>query len=398
MSPIDREHLRDRLVHATDRLPIRGVPVDEITRRGRRRRRNRALTAVGASTCAVIAAVVGVAALADSNNLSTPAPLATHRGASPTPTMTPSLPTMDLPAPPVPSTFVADWRYGIALFDSSSGALVRQLTNPTDYVRDHDPRSIGTGASQRIWFVHTGDGTCGNTEVDSVPADGGTARTEFSGPAGADIGSFAAASTDAGVVIAYEAQTCPPARQAPNYLVVQTPGRPLSRIELPRDAFVLDLDLTAQRLAFVLTDSQHRKRLFAMPLSGLAPGRNTVAAATAAKPLPDGCEWDHVAWSDLGLLATQTCQNLDPHGWPTTLYALNPETLEPTQQGPTIAHDLGINALSSDPAGHLLVWLAGGDTVGAVVQWTSDGARRLHTARCTSAGPRPDPCLRDPAW
>src|SRR5262249_48965179 len=156
-----------------------------------------------------------------------------------------------------------------------------------------------------VWFVHMGTGTCGNIEVDSVPIGGGTPHVEVPSQDGVDLGQLA--TTPSGSVIAVETQSCPPAREAPDYISVRVKGRHEARIHLPRDSYVFALTVSSTRLAFVL-GTDRNKTLYVVPLHALPAGPSDLTVATAAKPLPHGCEWENLAWSDLGLLATQTCE------------------------------------------------------------------------------------------
>ena len=349
-------------------------------------------------TCRIAVLVAGSLVCAACSGGSTGTPSSggtTIANATPSTTV---LSALHLAPPPVPATLVAVEGSRIAVYNSATGAELRALTGASRSTSVTQPRTLTVATGREAWFIRGRNDRCGNSEIQAVPVAGGPTRTVVRGPAFGDIGRFSA--TKGGALIAYSVDKCPvQANQKASDIRVLANGQRHRRIELPRHVIVAELVIGSGRLAFITIDQHDQEALHSVALSTLHSGENPFTVTTLGASLGPRCRWDHLTWSDtLGLLATQTCQNADPQGWPTTLYALNSNTLRPTTRGLVIAHDLGINALAADPAGHLIVWLAGGDRSGAVLVRTSDDTNRLDTPICVSARVHQPACLREPAW
>lgn len=297
------------------------------------------------------------------------------------------LPDLRLGSPPEPVIFVAVVHNRIGLFRAADGVLLRYLSGAASRGQKGGVRLAdvdGTGRSERVWFLRShGEGPChlGANTGYSVSIDGGSARREGAGR-GRASGLDDLAVDEQRNAIALLVTTCAPDFQ--QSIVIRHRERPESSIKLPVKAEAGSLDLRDGTVSFIvhpyLGDTA---ALYSVRVHDLSPGENSLDVATRAPDAGIGCGWTAAAWSHKGLIAARQCFRHSGNMGPTTVFLLDPQTLRPLRRGPTVSHGLGIDGLSSDDQGHLLIWQGVGGYVAGITSWTSAGRHDVAPAgRC----------------
>jgi hypothetical protein len=266
-----------------------------------------------------------------------------------------------------PDAFVGVQDGHVSLFASTDGHRLRQLTYPPTGTADVEASWNG---SSLLWTRGT---NCAQTlyRLDSSSPVTVASGVSFRTPQ---------LSSD-GRTLAYETTSC---ADGTSTVVVQRPGSPAQRFSVPSGVGALVDDVADDGQVLVNLNDGHQHLV-----EHLLRATDTSLAGSPALPAQAGCSLTTATFDSAAVVAAEACtDSTDLVRFPAAPTATGRSVLIP-----------GVPAVQALTAhgGILLVWLDGGDTVGAV-QRLSGGRLATVIANGCGSAVQPDHCVRAPDW